>query len=290
MYEAEINRRQPACLLLLIDQSYSMSEPWADSGTSKAQQLAMAVNRVLSSAVLQCSKGDDRVYDYFEVGVLGYGMDTGPVLHGTDSSRPIIPVSEVAENPRRVDEVPRKVPDGAGGLVEMTLSMPVWVDPSTNGKTPMVQALRRAEEIVGDWCAAHPTSFPPIVLNLTDGMSTDGDPTQAGESLRRIETQDGATLLFNAHLSAAQGQEVAFPATDTRLPNEHAATLFHVSSTLPTSMAEAASQTGYPVEPRSRGFLYNAQPAAVIEFLDIGTRAATPSGLVELTAGGDTPE
>ncbi|NHD19499.1 MULTISPECIES: VWA domain-containing protein [unclassified Actinopolyspora] len=286
MYGAEINRRQPACLLLLIDQSHSMSEFWADTGTSKAQQLAMAVNRVLSSAVLQCSKGDDRVYDYFEVGVLGYGLDTAPVLHGTDASRPLIPVSEVAENPRRVDEVPRKIPDGAGGLVETTLNMPVWVDPTTNGKTPMVQALRWAESIVESWCAAHPKSFPPIVLNLTDGMSTDGDPTEAGKSLQCTGTQDGAALLFNAHISGGQGQEITFP-VDSGLPNEHAETLFHISSPLPSSMAEAASQSGYSVEPGARGFLYNAQPAAVIEFLDIGTRAATPSGLAELPAGGD---
>jgi hypothetical protein len=34
LYAAEINRRQPACLLLLIDQSYSMSERWAADGTS----------------------------------------------------------------------------------------------------------------------------------------------------------------------------------------------------------------------------------------------------------------
>lgn len=289
MYQAEINRKQPACLLLLIDQSYSMLEPW-DAGVSKGDQLAMAVNRVLSSAVLQCSKGDDRVYDYFEVGVLGYGLDTGPVLHGTDASRPVIPISEVANNPRRVDQVPRKVPDGAGGLVETTLNMPVWVDPLTNGKTPMVQALRWAEDIVGSWCAEHQDSFPPIVLNLTDGVSTDGDPTEVGREIQRTETGDGATLLFNGHISASQGQQIVFPTGDSGLPNEHAATLFGISSTLPSTMAEAASQVGYPIEPGARGFLYNAHPNAVIEFLDIGTRAATPSGLAELTVGGDAPK
>lgn len=286
MYEAEINRKQPACLLLLIDQSYSMSELW-DSDVSKGQQLAMAVNRVLRSAVLQCSKGDDQVHDYFEVGVLGYGLDIGPVLHGSDQSRPIVPVSEVAYNPRRVDQVPQKIPDGAGGVVETTLNLPVWVDPLTNGKTPMVQALRWAENIVDSWSAEHPDSFPPIVLNLTDGVSTDGDPTEAGKGIQSTETKDGSTLLFNAHISAAQGQEIAFPANGAGLPNEHATTLFNISSPLPSTMAEAASQTGYPIDQGARGFLYNAHATAVIEFLDIGTRAATPTGLAELTA--DTP-
>src|SRR5689334_17810358 len=82
LYTAEINRRQPACLLLLIDQSYSMSEQWRNDGASKADALALAVNRILGNAVLLCSKGDERIYDYFEVGIVGYGENVGPILHG----------------------------------------------------------------------------------------------------------------------------------------------------------------------------------------------------------------
>ncbi|MBO0840923.1 MAG: hypothetical protein J2O49_08910, partial [Sciscionella sp.] len=196
---------------------------------------------------------------------------------------------EVANNPRRVDTVQRRVPDGAGGVVEVTQQMPVWVDPTADGATPMVGAFTQAEPVVAAWCAAHPTSFPPIVINVTDGASTDGDPSQIAARIRDLRTDDGAALVFNLHLSGLVGQPVVFPDSAVALPAHNAHTLFEMSSELPAAMLEAAASLGYPVQTGSRGFLYNAEPAVVIDFLDIGTRAVTPTGLKDLT-GGDLPD
>ena len=285
MYSAEVNRAQPACLLLLIDQSYSMSEPWADADGSKAQALAIAVNRILGTAVVLCSKGDDRVLDYFEVGVLGYGSDVVSALDGTSEDKPLLPVSVLANNPKRVDVLSRKTPDGAGGVVEVPFHMPIWVDPAYSGQTSMVTALEAAERAISEWCQRNPRSFPPIVINVTDGVSTDGDPREVADRIRAVTTEDGAALLFNLHLSARAGGEVSFPSEAAGLPDAHAASLFHMSSTLPMSMAEAASALRHPIRPGARGFLYNADATTVIEFLDIGTRAVTPGGLKEITSG-----
>jgi hypothetical protein len=285
MYAAEINRNQPACLLLVIDQSTSMSATWADTGTSKADQLALAVNRILGTAVMLCAKGDNRIFDYFEVGVLGYGRDVRPILHGSGPGRELLPISEVAFNPQRVDDVVRKEPDGAGGVVEVKRRFPIWVDAVADGWTPMVAAMNDAHRVVAAWCADHGRSFPPIVINITDGESTDGDPRDAADETRATGTADGNTLLFNIHLSTVAGSATVFPNTRSGLPDQFAAMLFDMSSTLPPSMIAAAEHIGYKVYPDSRGFLYNAEAYQMIEFLDIGTRAATPTGLMQLTAG-----
>lgn len=290
MYTAEINRTQPACVLMLIDQSFSMSESWAESSTSKAEELARAVNRILGNAALLCSKGDGRIYDYFEVGVFGYGAYIGPVLHGADLAQPILPISELAENPKRVDQLMRKTPDGAGGIIEEPVNRPVWVDPEANGKTPMVEAFHTAAGIVDNWCTKHPRSFPPIVLNVTDGASSDGDPSAVAESMRDTRTDDGNSLVFNLHLSASSDSSVLFPCSSHGLPGRNASMLFGMSSELPSSMAEAATGLGYDIERGAKGFLYNADAANVIEFLDIGTRAATPGGLKELTTTSDAAD
>ena len=276
MYTAEINRRRPACLFLLIDQSFSMSEPWGKEGHSKAEALMVSVNRLLGNAVIQCSKGDNRILDYFEVGVIGYGAEVQFALHGTNPGRPLLPISEVAASPRRIDEVMRKESDGAGGIIQVPTSIPVWVDPVTNGPTPMGEALRVAERTLSAWCAEHPTSFPPIVINLTDGMSTDGDPSVLADKVRSVQTNDGPVLMFNVHLSSMSFNEVLLPSSADTLPDDYAALLFSMSSELPVQMAEAAAGLGYSVRPGARGFLYNAQAASVIEFLDIGTRPITP--------------
>ena len=69
------------------------------------------------------------------------------------------------------------VPDGAGGIVEQSVRIPVWFEPVADGGTPMCQAAGEAKRIIEGWIAEHPDSFPPIVIHITDGESTDGNPT-----------------------------------------------------------------------------------------------------------------
>lgn len=288
MYTAEINRKHPACLIVLIDQSHSMADSWEETGRPKSAVLATAVNNLLGNAVLQCSKGDDRINDYFEVGVIGYGVDVAPALHGAHTQQPTLPISVLARNPLRVDDVKRKMYDGAGGTIEVPVKLPVWVDPVANGLTPMVVAIKTAEQIVSAWCDRNPDSFPPIVINVTDGESTDGDPSAEAARLRAASTNDGAALLFNLHISGAEHARSVFPHSADELVDPNARRLFEMSSVLPGNMAEAASVLGHHVKPGARGFLFNADAATVIEFLDIGTRAVTPTGLKQITGGSDS--
>ena len=94
------------------------------------------MNRLLSNSILLCTKGAGRVYDYFDVGVIGYGLEVAPVLAGSSLERPLLPISQVADTPVRVDSIQKKVSDGAGGLVETTSKMPIWFDAKTRGPHP----------------------------------------------------------------------------------------------------------------------------------------------------------
>src|SRR5437763_11169830 len=176
-YTAEISRTNPSCFVLLIDQSGSMSDPFGagDAGTQKANGAADAINRLLQNLVIKCAKSEG-VRDYYSVGVLGYGSNSGPAFGGALAGRELVPISEIADNPARVEERTKKVDDGAGGLVDQTVKFPVWFDPVANGATPMCAALDRAQQIMSAWAGQHAASYPPIVINITDGESTDGDP------------------------------------------------------------------------------------------------------------------
>ena len=48
--------------------------------------------------------------------------------------------------------------------------------------------------------------------------------------------------------------------------------LFSISSEVPPQICEELAAEGYPVEPGTRGFVFNADGGAMIQFLDIGTR------------------
>jgi hypothetical protein len=276
-YTAEINRTNPSCFLFLIDRSGSMDDAFGTGETKrkKADGVADAINRLIQNLVIKCAKSEG-VRDYYHVGVLGYGSSVGPAFGGSLTGKELVPISEIADNPARVEERTKKVDDGAGGLVDQTVKFPIWFDAVARGGTPMCQALDRARDIVSTWLTDHPGSFPPIVINITDGESTDGDPASRAEDLRALSGDDGNVLLFNVHLSSSQATPVEFPDSNENLPDKYAKLLFGMSSPLPSYMREIAQQEGYAVSADTRGFVFNADIVAVIRFLDIGTR---PSNL-----------
>lgn len=275
MYSAEISRANPTCFVFLLDQSRSMEERIGGDGDEqrKDQVVADGINRLLSELAIKCAK-EEGVRDYFYVSVIGYGKSVGPALAGALAERELIPISAIAESPAKLEERTKKVPDGAGGLVEQTVKFPIWVDPVANGGTPMSRAFALAQANVSGWLKDHPDCFPPVVLNLTDGESTDGDPTLPAQSLQSLSSTDGNVLLFNLHVSSDASPAISFPDSDALLPNQYAKTLFNVSSVLPNHMRTYALQQGFSVSGDTRGFVFNADVTSVVQFLDIGTRAS----------------
>ncbi len=275
-YTAEISRANPACIIFLVDQSKSMQDRIGGEHAtgSKADVVADALNRLLADLCIKCAK-EEGVRDYFHVGVVGYGTSVKPALSGVLSGRYLVPLSEIALGPARVEERKKKVPDGAGGLVEQTVRFPIWIDPIANGGTPMSGAIAQAEQLLSQWVASHPSSFPPVVLNLTDGESTDGDPAQPAGRLRALSSTDGAVLLFNLHVSSSNASPIIFPDNDIALPDAYAKNLYSISSNLPLHMSRyATQQLGVATSDGTRGFVFNADVASIVQFLDIGTRAS----------------
>lgn len=273
-YTAEISRTNPSCFLFLVDQSASMVKGFgAQRGRIKAQGVADAINRLLQNHCLKCAKSDC-IRDYFHVGVLGYGATVGPAFGGALAGQPLVPVSAIADRPLRVEQRTRQTDDGAGGLVEQKVKFPVWFEPTAEGKTPMCQALTLARQHLAGFLKTYPNCYPPLVVNVSDGMATDGNPEAAATALRDLTSQDGPVLLFNAHLSSRVERPVEFPDREEGLPDDYARLLFRMSSRLPVKVQDAARAEGYPANDATRGFVFNADLVSVIRFLDIGTKVA----------------
>ncbi len=273
-YEAEVSRSNPSAFLFLVDMSGSMTDPYAN-GKRKADGVADAINKLLSNLSIKCTKSEG-VRDYFEVGVISYGKKVEPALGGELAGHTLSPISAVANHPARIEERTKMEDDGAGGIAELKVKFPVWFDPKAAGATPMCKAFQMARETLEPWVAEHKYSFPPVVINITDGESTDGDPSAAAETVRALETQDGKALLFNCHISGAKGESVLFADAEEGLPDQFAKLLFGMSSVLPDPIREGAQREGFQVSEGTRGFAFNADLVELIRFLDIGTR---PSNL-----------
>lgn len=254
-----------------------MSDPFgAGDGTqTKANGVADAINRLLQNLVIKCTK-EEGIRDYFNVAVIGYGATVGPAFSGVLAGRQLVPISEVGNNPARIEQRTKKAPDGAGGLVDQQIRFPVWFDATANNGTPMCEALAMAKTIVEGWLGQHPSSFPPIVINITDGETGAENLTAAADEIRQLKSNDGEVLLFNVHISSHRAAPIEYPSGDSGLPDQFAQQLFRMSSALPPYMLDIAKKEGMNTSPGSRGFVFNADMVAVIKFLDIGTR---PSAL-----------
>src|SRR4051812_6122934 len=90
----------------------------------KAQVVSDAINRLLYELTLKCAK-EEGVRDYFHVAVIGYGARVGSAYAGALAGRDLVPISEIADAPARLEERVKKVPDGAGGIVEQPVKFPV---------------------------------------------------------------------------------------------------------------------------------------------------------------------
>ena len=279
-YSADISRANPGCFLFLLDRSGSMQGALAGQPNArKMDQAADAINRILDAISQRCSQGMD-IRDYFHIGILGYNTDdTGEpvvdsVLPGTSPNQPFLPISKVVDV-AQVEERQVRESDGAGGVIEVTRRMPKWVVPEAQYGTPMCAALHHANRAVGAWVRDHSDSYPPIVINVSDGAAGDGDPLPVAQQIMGLQTNDGNALVYNVHLSEVAATPIQFPESQEGLPDELAMRLFLMSSVLPDGSRNLAQSLDMAVGPQSRGFVFNADIVALVQFLDIGTRTAS---------------
>jgi hypothetical protein len=280
MYDQSISRQNPGCIILLLDRSDSMKAPWRGSGMTLADGAARAINHILLDLCITSTKEvGGLVRDYFHVLVLGYGSRIVAGGEGVESAfsgaltgRGITPLSELANSPLALREEPSVDAVGTSSKV------PVWVESVHGYRTPMCEAIAVAGAHVFEWVKTYPDCFPPIVINLTDGMVTDSpyegaDLAEWARRLTSLQTNDGPALLFNVFLSSV-GDPSFFPTRGEGFPDP-GPDLFAISSSLPAPMVSNAKAAGVPVTPGARAMCFNADLAALVKFLEIGTRAPT---------------
>jgi hypothetical protein len=278
-YTAEISRTNPSCFIFLIDQSGSMAEQFIAIRKPKSEAVADAVNNLLQQLVIKCAKSEG-VRDYYYVSVIGYNEHGArAAFSGQLSNKDLIPISEIANNPARIEERTKKIPDGAGGLVDKTVKFPIWFDPESYGGTPMREAFRKAKSILSSWLEQYPNCFPPVVIHITDGFSTDGDPSIEMNSVKSMASSDGNVILFNVHASAMNSNPIYFCGSGAQLPDHFAQMLFNGASVIPDFMKTVARQDyGLDLSHDARAFVLNGDVAIIITAIDIGTR---PSNLLK---------
>jgi hypothetical protein len=290
-YSENFSRQKRGLLVFLLDQSSSMSEPVTMQGykLTLAQMASSIINSLLVAVIdnAPLDTSTNRRKNYCDIVIFGYGDNIIPLLNPAGVP---VPLPDLAENNRGKQTVRRSKYDPIkGNFVTVDEEQPFWIVPAANSHwTEMASAISRAHQAAQEWLVADPrrrSSFPPIVINITDGRhnGVKGDnPVQEALKLCQLRSDDGAVLLFNCHITKSSAQTLSFPNDIGQmgvLPKEEqvgAEQLFHMSSEVPASMAKRAPQvSGKPLLPGARGFMYNASGEDLIKFLSWGTRVGT---------------
>ena len=275
MYTARITREHRTAFIILCDHSGSMTEEVEYGGetVTKADALSHIINMMLEELINR-SRREEGIKDYFDIGVIGYAGEGVSML--LPEKKKLITASQLSRMPagtiRR--HVMRMLPDGR--QIRAVTEQRQWIEARAMGNTPMYEALCRAETIVREWCHStrNRSSFPPIVINITDGEATDAcyaDLLSCASRIKSLSTDDGNALLFNIHISGG-GTRISLPGDGIELPDiPHAKLLYDMSSDLPECYNRLVEPGGCNGMPPYRAVSYNCPIDELYGMLALGT-------------------
>jgi uncharacterized protein YegL len=267
--------KTPGYIIFLVDQSGSMNETYPEKG-NKAAFTAMVINRTISE-LININMDGDKVKDRVFISIIGYGGKGGDSVDEIRSGY----ISQFAEKPLRMERGKQKVSNGNGGLVEIDVQNPIFIEPVANGLTPMGDALEFAKKMIDGWLTKKPENPVPVIINVSDGLpcnrtGTDEEAKAIKEAnaIMALSCQDGNPLIFNAHIGNSNLKCIC-SASEGELPDEQARFLFKISSKIPESYRKAAQKQELSVQSDSRGFVSNADPETFIKFINFGSSAGS---------------
>lgn len=259
----KVNSTYPCLIIYLIDQSGSMADKYGNGNSSKAEEVANAINELINEIGQRCLVNGE-VRDRFELAFIGYGAIDDRVVsawEGSLTGRWVVKIKEVFDKPLGTD--------GDG--------MAYWIEPVWGGNTPMKKAFENAKRLCSDWInyENHRECYPPIIINISDGAATDGgnrnrELREEVHQLKELRTNYGNVNLFNIHISSASGERIIFPATLPYISDAFSDLLFELSTPLNGNMVERAQNMGINnIQYGSKGYVYNGNAMDLLRFLNI---------------------
>lgn len=284
-YAARITRLTPTAIIILIDQSGSMIEEIIDElgvSVSKSELVSKVINEFLYELINVCQK-DYGVRDYFDVSVIGYGTDDEQANYaweGKLEGKEFVTISELKDGILNTLESIVSETNRFGKIVDKKITRRVWITPQANGLTPMKNAFELAKTNLEKWVLKNENSFPPLLINITDGEASDVDDFEElidlCDEIKKINTSDGGVLIYNYHMSNNNDNEIIFPkCSDDIGEDEYTIALSKMSSFIPKTISNiAAKEFNRPdiIKEDTFGLIVNSTSInSLIKLFKIGT-------------------
>lgn len=262
----------PGLLVILLDQSGSMMSNY-EGNDSKTVFASKAVNKVIDNIIQKNFAGEAPKNRCF-IAVIGYNHEVKELCSGW--------LTDLDNNPLRIENVKVKQPDGNGGIIEIEIEQPIWVEPITkDGATNMKGAFELAKELVSKWMADHNSEKDPapVIINISDGVPYYNgkdvricmqETKEVAQSIMALSNNDGNVLIFNARIEKDGGRKV-FPSSESEMTSEEERFIYDSTSVIPEAYKAAARKVGLEVKDGSRGCIFEADGVQLIQLINFGS-------------------
>lgn len=271
-----VTREHRAAYVLLLDLSRSMNSviDYNNGKYTMLQVVAKCANTLLQELYMRSnSSGEPR--NYFDIAILCYSGNGVQTIHGS-LENPFVAITELDEvnalNMRALTPLDH-VEDYDALSRQNTLI-------AAGGHTPMYEMYDYLKDILSAWCAREENreSVPPVVINITDGYSSDCDSLHIVEicnEIKSIQTNDGGVLSINIQLSnELDATPTLFPTDEEMLSsrNYYLRSMGRASSIMPNVFLPLIHE----LRPRHRDNKYrgigcNTSVVDLISMMNIGT-------------------
>ena len=281
MYREVVTHNRRAAFVILIDCSLSMLQPsqLGNLNRSKMEIAELVCNLIVDELALRAIN-HDRVRNYYDIAVLGYSNNDVVSLLSGDAPG-FISIDRLVDMTPMPKTIYGKHEKPDGTIVDVPITYHQWIEPRAGGSTPMFEALANTYTLVDTWCRDidNRYSFPPIVINITDGAGNDSDSAALIDMSARIQsthTEDGNTLMFNLLLTSDPiDKRIAMPNNRTfKSNNRELMTLFRMSSVIPKCLEP---KIAYVMNIKRRGpyraVLKDYSPCDISSILSTGTES-----------------
>lgn len=195
MFSSHISSATPAYIIIILDQSSRMLEPYS-GGVTKAEFQCKLVNDFITE-IININMDGDKIKDRFFISLFGHSNSQVNDLRSDY-------VSFFGNNLLRIEKVKKKVSNGAGGQVEIDEEIPVFIEPISEGEEAQLSAFNYSFELTKGWNSKKDNKYP-LIINVSGGFPSKWkETTQVVNEIKNIGNDDKHPTIFNLLLETGK--------------------------------------------------------------------------------------
>ena len=261
------------CVILLIDESADMNSkvarnsPGAPAGGAPAKAKSESVATSVNSLLNKLSQQSD-----VDIAIVGYrtgaggAADIGARWGGGLAGRTFVKSQDLSSAPVTVERRVRNVAKPGMPREEQTIEFPIWYQPVLGEKAPQVAAFEFCQQLL----ASSNGDKQPLVIHISAGASSDGNPLKVVQSIQQSSSAGGPPLVMQAHLGSSDNVPATlYPANRAYLNPGPIRDFFEGSSVLPDPFVQVLKGQNTKVVPNARGMIFNASMLDLTRLLNL---------------------